>query len=116
MFRWHYFQRDWLFMRRAHILPAWLGMILVRLQVAVLFFPVILPMLRGVEPFGTLIRQHGLSLRQIYNSAVFFTFDNVMPPYQHRHSITEVTGWYGDLGFTDVTTDRPGFFSGMRAR
>lgn len=91
-------------------------MMLVRLQVALFFFPVILPILRSVELFGSLIWQHGLSLRQICISAVFFTFDNVMPPYQHRHSITEVARWYGELGSTDVTTDRPGFFSGMRAR
>ena len=110
-FRWHYLQRDWLFLRSAHRLPPKLGMLICRLHVALLF-PFVLPMLKRLDPFGRLIKKHNLSLRQIYDSAVFFTYDNVMPPNQYRHSIQEVTGWYEACGFVDVSADRPGVFSG----
>ena len=55
------------------------------------------------------------SLRDFYHAGVFLSFDNLMPPFQHRHARDEVVGWYHAHGFATVDARFPGFAFGRRA-
>lgn len=51
---------------------------------------------------------------EMARSAVFLSFDNVMPRYQFRHGSHEVVGWYEAKGFGAPDTSYPGFFAARR--
>lgn len=70
-------------------------------------------LLHGVFP-DSLYPAHP-SRRQLYESAVFLTFDNVMPVHQFRHGRREVASWYRDHGFGEVDDRYPGFFHATRS-
>lgn len=53
---------------------------------------------------------------EMARSAVFLSFDNVMPRYQFRHGRQEVTGWYEKKGFDIPNTSYPGFFAAKRGQ
>ncbi|UUZ48683.1 hypothetical protein LP420_39380 [Massilia sp. B-10] len=55
------------------------------------------------------------SRMQLFKSAVFLSFDNVMPTHQFRHSRREMKDWYQECGFTAVNDRFPGFFHAQRA-
>ena len=55
------------------------------------------------------------SRAEMARSAVFLSFDNVMPRYQFRHGRQEVIGWFEAGGFGTPDTSYPGFFAAMRA-
>ncbi|CAM2961963.1 methyltransferase domain-containing protein [Propionibacterium acidifaciens] len=53
---------------------------------------------------------------EMIRSAVFLSFDNVMPRYQFRHGSQEVIGWYEAKGFGAPNTSYPGFFAARRSK
>lgn len=53
---------------------------------------------------------------EMTRSAVFLSFDNVMPRYQFRHGSQEVIGWYEAKGFGAPNTSYPGFFAAKRSK
>jgi SAM-dependent methyltransferase len=112
-----YRQRDGLFRGRAHDLPRPVLMGLCHLYMALTFLPAWVAVRRHARdrraefPF-TPARQ---GLRDFYRAGVFLSFDNLMPPYQHRHARDEVVGWYRARGFAAVDARFPGFAFGRRA-
>jgi ubiquinone/menaquinone biosynthesis C-methylase UbiE/uncharacterized protein YbaR (Trm112 family) len=110
-----YRQRDKHFFNLARQLPPWLTMFLCRVYVTI-FFPWILSFLKkqyknNCKRFP--IYPDKLSLKQLYQSSIFLSFDNVMPFYQYRHNCDEVVGWYKKSGFTQINANYPGFFMGV---
>ncbi len=85
-----------------------------RLYTALLFFPVILPTLKRVPAFSALSAELGFSLRDIYNCAVFYAYDNVTPYYQHRHPKHEVLGWYRECDYRTIDLGVPALYIGHR--
>ncbi|WP_182482068.1 class I SAM-dependent methyltransferase [Propionibacterium australiense] len=53
---------------------------------------------------------------EMSRSAVFLSFDNVMPRYQFRHDRQEVASWYEAKGFCPPSTKYPGFFAARRGQ
>jgi uncharacterized protein YbaR (Trm112 family)/ubiquinone/menaquinone biosynthesis C-methylase UbiE len=113
-----YRQRDRHFLGIAHRLPNWLTLWLCRAYVA-LFFPLVLHFLKEQYKVNKKlfpIYPDRPALRELFHSAVFLSFDNVMPPHQFRHGRPEVRGWYADEGFGPVNDRYPGFFHAVRER
>lgn len=111
-----YRQRDHHFLGLGHRLPPALTMLLCRAYVALLF-PLVLRFLKAQwrinrERFP--IYPDRPSLGELFRSAVFLSYDNVMPPHQFRHGRPEVRGWYADRGFGAVNDHYPGFFHAVR--
>ena len=69
---------------------------------------------RNITLFPASIFPRHPSLRQLYASSVFLSFDNVMPTHQFRHGRTEVGTWYQDRGFDSLDSTYPGFFCARR--
>lgn len=112
-----YAQRDRHFLNMGHRLPEPLAMWLCRVYAAV-FFPWILRFLmaeyrRNREQFPVYPDKRP-SLRELFASTVFLTFDNVTPRHQHRHGRAEVRSWYEALGFGEIDSRFPGFFCGTK--
>ena len=111
-----YRQRDRHFFGLAHHLPHWLTLCLCRAYVAMLF-PLVLRFLKAQyrinrELFP--IYPERPSLRDLYRSSVFLSFDNLMPPHQFRHGRAEVRRWYAQQGYGPVNDTYPGFFHAVR--
>lgn len=112
-----YRQRDKHFMNLGHRLPNWVTLQLCRLYVAA-FFPAVLRFLKAqyrINKERFPIYPDRPSLGEIYQSAVFLSFDNVMPPHQFRHGRPEVRRWYCEHGFGQINDTFPGFFHAVRA-
>ncbi|MBV8049066.1 MAG: methyltransferase domain-containing protein [Paludibacterium sp.] len=112
-----YRQRDCHFLRLGHRLPHWLTIALCHLYVTALF-PLVLRFLKAqylVNKDRFPIYPDRPSLASLYRSAVFLSFDNVMPPHQFRHGRREVAAWYRAQGFGAVNDAYPGFFHAVRA-
>jgi uncharacterized protein YbaR (Trm112 family)/SAM-dependent methyltransferase len=111
-----YRQRDDLFRNRAHALPRPVLMGLCHLYMAMTLLPAWLAVRRHARdrraefPFTPLHQ----SLGEVYRAGVFLSFDNLMPPFQHRHSRDEVVGWYQAHGFAAIDARFPGFTFGRR--
>lgn len=50
-----------------------------------------------------------------FKSLVFIVYDTLAPEYVFRHRRSEIIGWYGDNGFTEVETDNLGHYWGERS-
>lgn len=112
-----YRQRDRHFLKLGHRLPHWVTLQLCRAYVAA-FFPLILRFLKAqyrVNKDRFPIYPDRPSLPELYQSSVFLSFDNVMPPHQFRHGRDEVRRWYQELGFGEVNDRFPGFFHAIRS-
>ena len=58
-------------------------------------------------------RPHTQTIRERTTSL----FDTLAPPYVHRHTPAEVSGWFGALGFVDIAeTSLPGDTCGSNVR
>ncbi|KVO42583.1 hypothetical protein WL02_31100 [Burkholderia ubonensis] len=108
-----YRQRDRHFLSLAGRLPPWASMLWCRVYVALLF-PFVLPRMKHVSVFGAQCERHGLTLKQQYDAAVFYTYDNVAPFHQHRHGQAEVLAWYAECNFDEVDSGYPGLYVGDR--
>lgn len=111
-----YRQRDRHFFKLGHRLPNWITMFLCRVYVAI-FFPWVLGFLKQqykINKDRFPIYPDRPSLREVYHSAVFLSFDNVMPTHQFRHGRAEVRQWYSACGFGPVNDTYPGFFHAVR--
>jgi SAM-dependent methyltransferase len=113
-----YRQRDRHFFGLAHRLPPRLTMAWCYAYVAV-FFPFVLKFLKQQHKRNTTLFPRSIfprhpTLRQLYRSSVFLSFDNVMPTHQFRHGRGEVGSWYRESGFGEVDSAYPGFFCAQR--
>jgi len=108
-----YRQRDWHMLNLPRHLSPRLCMLCCQIYVALLF-PILIPTIKRISNFGELSKRRKLSLREQYNSAVFYTHDNVAPFYQHRHAIAEVVAWYKECGYGPVNASQPGLYIAHR--
>ena len=112
-----YRQRDRHFLGLGHRLPHWLAGVLCQLYVAALF-PFVLQFLMTqyrINRDRFPIYPDRATLLELYRSAVFLSFDNIMPRYQFRHGREEVRSWYTATGFGEVNDRFPGFFHAVRS-
>jgi ubiquinone/menaquinone biosynthesis C-methylase UbiE/uncharacterized protein YbaR (Trm112 family) len=111
---WNFFyrQRDRTFAGVGHRLPPALLMIACRLHVFMsrnklsAFFSAA----KASAPAFPFVRH--MSKKEMLRTAVFLTFDNLAPPYQHRHSREEVLSWYRQHQFEKLRAEYPGFVFG----
>ena len=111
-----YRQRDRHFLGLAHRLPHAATMALCRVYVAACF-PWVLRFLKAqwrVNRDRFPIYPDRPTLRELFRSSVFLSFDNVMPPHQFRHGRETVRGWYAEQGYGAVDERYPGFFHALR--
>jgi ubiquinone/menaquinone biosynthesis C-methylase UbiE len=95
---WYYRLRDLVFLGKAHLLPQKLLFWMLRISL----LPVFVVPLPKIPPYTSTTR------RQLYTSLVFVLFDDLVPAYQHRHTIQEVEGWFAEAGFSDFESGPPG--------
>ena len=111
-----YRQRDRHFLGLGHRLPSRLTLALCHVYVALLF-PFVLRFLKqqySINQERFPIYPDHPTLRDLYQSSVFLSFDNVMPAHQFRHGRAEVTDWYRAHGFGRLDDRYSGFFYATR--
>lgn len=109
-----YRQRDRHFLNLGSKLPSRITYFLCKLYVLI-FFPWVKKFMKEqylLNRDKLPVYSDELSLSDFYNSCVFLSFDNVMPSYQYRHGVDEISSWYREYNYTDINTNYSGFFYG----
>jgi len=111
-----YRQRDRLFFGQGHRLPRGLLMAFCRIYMGAFLLPAWLSVHQQAaarhDEFPFAPRRQGLL--DFYHAGVFLMFDNMMPPFQHRHARAEVIGWFQDSGFERIDSRYSGFYAARR--
>lgn len=94
---WYYRLRDWVFLRRAHLVPQKLLFWMLRILLA----PVFVVPIPNIPPYTDTTR------RKLHASLVFVLFDGLVPEFQHRHTNREVKGWFTEEGLVQVEAGPP---------
>jgi SAM-dependent methyltransferase len=115
----YYFLRDVVHLGRGHRIPPRARLWLCRAECAAwspalwLFYRgMVLPFAKDA-PFGSLPE---MSLRELYDAAVFLLYDALSPRYHDRPRASAIRRWFAESGFGDVETDGFGHHWGTRAR
>ena len=59
-------------------------------------------------------RFESLSDADLRRQLLFYSVDNLLPRFQHRHAASEVCEWYREGGYEPVARASPGFYCGQR--